>query len=233
MKLRSHISTKLIKEYFLFGWMVAIFLAAALPDASLAASHDKIERSPLVSGVFKNIPMKDAIVSIEKNIGYKIILQSFDLSIPVSGEFVEKDINAVFTSLLKRYNLVVLIDNEKRIVQIKSLGKKGKNHELVNETVDATAFPENDGVESSEITNPQKEQGGEPIILEDGADIADRDPFTGKTEDEIIKLHGDQNLEIEQEVANPNTIEPFTGMTNAEIADLHHKQNENISGDQP
>jgi len=100
----------------------------------------------------------------------------------------------------------------------------------VNDTVDATAFPENDGVKSSEISTPQTEQGGEPIIAEDGADNADRDPFTGKTEDEIIKLHGDQNLEIEQDVINPNTVEPFTGMTNAEIADLHHKQNENISG---
>jgi len=124
MKIRIPLYTSLIKKFFLFGWMVAICLAVALTDESLAVSIDTIERSPLVSGVFKHTPVKDVISSIEKNIGYKINLQSFDLSTPVSGEFVEKDINSVFTSLLKGYNLIVLIDNEKRIVQIKSLGKK-------------------------------------------------------------------------------------------------------------
>lgn len=233
MRILNQNYTKLIKDSILFGGLIISFVLVSFAGSTLADSKNSENMPPIFTGEFKKIPLKKAAVSIGEKIGYNVVIQSLDPSLPVSGKFIEKDVYAVFTSLLKGYNLVILIDDDRRIVNVKSLGGKNKtgNSDSVSlnqsQNVIADRYQENDDGENSK-EHREGSFNDENAAVNDG-----RDPFTRKTEKEIIKLHSEQKNLIENEMRNPNIIEPFTGMTNAEIIDLHKKQNEKISGDNP
>ncbi len=184
---------------------------AAVPWASL----------PLVTVTLSNVPIGLAAKTISEQVGYRIDLQEIDPEVPVSGIFADEGIGPVFNSLLKDFNVAVVVDDSNRKVLVQSLGRKSKSKGIDNTTRDLSL------VESGDVSPSSKKEGAGP---QQGNDLADNhsDPFSGENQDEIATLHATQSRAFEQELTSPDTIDPLTGMTNAQIRELHSRQSKEL-----
>lgn len=194
-------------------------------ETAIAVASKQDDGIPPVTMTLENISISKAAALIGEHTGYRIILQGLASDLPVSGRFTEIDLSTVFTSLLREYNLAILVDHNERQVSVQSLGKKlpsrGQDHQpIFSDSKESQDDPNQDAMEenvaNSEL-NPEN----------------DRDPLTGQTLAEIASLHRIQKEEIERTQQDPEAVDPFTGMKNAEIWALHEKQRKEIADTQP
>ena len=181
---------------------------------------------PLVSMTLKNTSFRQVSSLVEEKTRFRVKLQSINPNERVSGQFIEADIETIYTNLLRRHNLLILTDTKQCVITVKSLGPK-----IVNRKSDGPLDGGMDKVSSEEI--PLKDTEEDASVLEKSGVSDERDPFTGMTSADIDALHKKQAAEIEHDQQNPESIDIFTGMTNAEIRALHEEQIKEITGTQP
>lgn len=221
------------KTCFLFQLGFVLLLTGALPLTGNTASSEmektvasrQAEAIPPVTVTVENISISKAAALIGKQSGYRIKLEGLAPDLPVTGRFIEIDLSTVLTSLLREYNLGIVVDHNVRQVTVQSLGKK------------PTPKAQNENIKTNDYTDSQQEVNqearGEDTPNYSNITNEDRDPFTGQTTEEIANLHREQSAEIDRELANPSTIDTFTGMTYGEIAELHNSQRNANAGGHP
>lgn len=221
------------KTCFLLQLCCALLLTCTLPltgntapaETAMTVADKQDDRIPPVTMTLENISISKAATLIGEQTGYRIILQGLASDLPVSGRFTEVDLSTVFTSLLRDYNLAILVDYNERQITVQSLGKKlpsrGQDNLPIFSDRKASQDDQNqDAIEESVANSNMNTEN-------------DRDPLTGQTFAEIASLHRIQKEEIERKQQDPETVDPFTGMTNAEIWALHEKQRKEIADTQP
>ena len=221
--------------YFLILGVVSLLIMTLAPASGFATTIDaaegipaphQAEQPPLVSITIKNLPIQQAASLIEKKTNYNLKLQSISLEKRVSGRFVETDIETVFSSLLRKYNLLILIDTKQHLMTVKSLGPKSDDGK-------SDLFSD-DGVRAF-----VSEQDVHQIADGDAAPFGNKSereqlaPFTGMTYADIVALHQKQASALERDQHNTENIAPFTGMTHSEINTLHEEQKRTLTDTQP
>lgn len=222
------------RGFFLLSYMTFLLLTLALvtgPATTIEATEDipeahHAETPPLISMIIKNMPIQKAASLIEKKTDYRIELQSINPDEWVSGQFVETDIETVCSNLLRKHNLLILIDTKERLITLKSLGTKNGSGK--------SDLPVDDGVHADvSEQNLRKADEGNALPFGNNVERSQRDPFTGMTYADIIALHNKQTAELEKDEQNGEHVDPFTGMTYAEIRKLHEEQIKSLAETQP
>lgn len=212
------------KSCFLFQLGFVLLLVGTIPlNGNTAPSEmaktgvsKQAETTALVTVTLENIYISKAVALIEEQTGYRIKLEGLAPDLLVTGRFIKIDLSTVLTSLLREYNLGIVVDHNARQVTVQSLGKK------------PTPKTQSENIKLNNYTDSQQEvnqeASGEDTPNYSNVTDEDRDPFTGQTTEEIANLHREQSAETDGELANPNTIDTFTGMTYGEITELHNSQ---------
>ena len=212
--------------FFLITFAPAFGFATTADAAEGTSAPHQAEQPPLVSITIKNLPIQQAASLIEKKTNYNIKLQSISLEKRVSGRFVETDIETVCSNLLRKHNLLILIDTKERLITLKSLGTKNGSGK--------SDLPVDDGVHADvSEQNLRKADEGNALPFGNNVERSQRDPFTGMTYADIIALHNKQTAELEKDEQNGEHVDPFTGMTYAEIRKLHEEQIKSLAETQP
>ena len=213
-----------LQTRFLLQLGFVLLLTGALPLTGKTASSEmaktvanrQADALPPVTVTLEKISISRAAALIGEQSGYRIKLEGLAPDLPVTGHFIEIDLSTVLTSLLREYNLGIVVDHNARQVTVQSLGKK-PTPKIQNKNIKINSY-----TDSQQEVN--QEASGEGTPNYSNVTNEDRDPFTGQTTEEIANLHREQSAETDRELANPNTIDTFTGMTYGEITELHNSQ---------
>jgi hypothetical protein len=201
------------------AWLPVLVLlfVFSMPWPGYAVSQG--ESLPSISVEIDNAPARVAAATIGKKIGYRVVLQSIDPEMKVSGRFTESPVDAVLTRLLKGYNLAIMFDSRERIITVQSLGKK-----RTSQGSDSLVGKDESSMDLSDQDSPARESGSGPMVDPDSLNgmvySAENDPLTGKSYEEIAAMHAKDKREREQAQLDPSIVDPMTGIPHAELKKL-------------
>lgn len=168
----------------------------------------------------QNKPLKEVVLSVQQQTGYRVELTSIDESFLVSGEYNNVGVEKIFTRLLKGYNVAVAINQFNRSIFVISLGSKiqrAKNSNVPE--VASSKMPE--GQDSEKALSPVGE------IEAESSDKSYSDLSlepAGLSSKNIQILHTQQVDELRRRQGDPDYVDPLTGLTSAELGKMHKKQ---------
>lgn len=157
-------------------------------------------------------PIAEVIREVQDRTGFRVILKNIDPETPVSGTFQETEVTSLFLTLLKGYNVSVLVNEKEKSMVVSSLGQSvgpGKNGEASREV---TFAGEGRAVGSSgclQTNSCDSEDSTENLYNQDKENLMEQ-----------------QAQEYAQAMKDPATVDPITGMTLFDLENLHKKQME-------
>ena len=201
------------------AWLPVLVLlfVFSMPWPGYAVSQG--ESLPSISVEIDNAPARVAVATIGKKIGYRVVLQSIDPEMKVSGRFTESPVDAVLTRLLKGYNLAIMFDSRERVITVQSLGKKRTSQgsdSLVGTDENNLDLPDQDSPTQGSATASMVD----PDSLNGMVYSAENDPLTGQSYEEIAAMHAKDKREREQTQLDPSIVDPMTGIPHAEMKKL-------------
>ncbi len=156
------------------------------------------------------MPLKDAAAEIARQTGYAVAVEKQWGDIPVSGRFNGIEIETFFRRVLKKNNLSIVTDEQKKTITVRLFGSKEQADLL-------TAVPvsnmDSDGEQLSKYSSITRKVY-QKLVSELAAwknDPDSIDPMTGNNLARVRETYNEQVEELVRQQDDPTVIDPLSG----------------------
>ena len=182
---------------------VVVQAQAAQQDAELVVSVDARQR-----------PLKDLLTEISKQLSWTIIIDERLIDKPISGVYKDIEFKSFLKRALKGENLIVLYDEARKNINIRSFSGTGK---MV--AISSGPIPVPDKKKLQAIRKEEQRAYAKYISNPDSVE-----PLSGMTLGEIKALREKEQKAYQEYISNPDSVEPLTGKKLSEVKALRENE---------